>query len=74
MEQKPPASNAAIPDDDEDPYGSENGEEEKKITVLKLRVFINIDEDDNDTEGKNLDLNNLFKRVDPKLSFYKDVR
>ena len=73
MEQKPPASNNAIPDDDDDPYGSEE-EKEEKIKLLKLRVFINIEEEDMSEAAKALDLTKLFKRVDPKLSFYKDVR
>ena len=71
MDKRPPSS---MPDDsDDDVYGAEQ-EETEKAKTLKLRVFINIDEEDDDTEGKNLDLNSLFTRVDQALSFYKDVR
>ena len=46
-------------------------DEEAKETKIKVRVFINFDEDD-DNKYK-IDLNDLFKREDASLPFYVDV-
>ena len=40
-------------------------------TKIKIRVFINMDEDDNNQ--KNIDLNHIFKRTDLEKPFYVDV-
>ena len=46
-------------------------DEEAKETKIKVRVFINFDEDDDNKY--NIDLNDLFKREDASLPFYVDV-
>ena len=38
---------------------------------MKIRVFINFDEDDDNEH--DIDLNDLFKRVDNTLPYYVDV-
>lgn len=43
---------------------AEAGTASKATKLIKLRVYINIDEDDADTEGLNVDLNKLFIRED----------
>ena len=50
-------------------------EEESKVgpKAIKLRVYINMDEDDVDKEGKKVDLHRLFVREDSSLPFYIDV-
>lgn len=47
------------------------GDEEAKDSKIKIRVFINFDEDDDNKY--NIDLNDLFKRVDKTLPYYVDV-
>ena len=41
--------------------------------LIKVRVFINMDEDDEDDESKGVDLGTLFLREDEDLPFYTDV-
>ena len=46
-------------------------DEEAKESKIKIRVFINFDEDDDNKY--NIDLNDLFKREDTTLPYYVDV-
>ena len=41
--------------------------------LIKLRMFINMDEDDPDTDKLNVDLTKLFIREDSSLPFFVDV-
>lgn len=69
-------------DDDQDLDAAEaelmaldEGANAKKSSTVKLRVFINMDEDDEDSEGKNVDLTKLFVREDISFTpFYVDVK
>jgi len=45
--------------------------EEAKDTTIKIRVFICMDEDDDNKHG--VDLNDLFKRIDTSMPYYVDV-
>lgn len=47
-------------------------DEEAKESKIKIRVFINFDEDDDNKY--NIDLNDLFKREDTTLPYYVDVQ
>lgn len=47
------------------------GDEEAKDSKIKIRVFINFDEDDDNKYDINL--NELFKREDLTLPYYVDV-
>lgn len=38
---------------------------------IQIRMFIDMDEDDGNE--KNININEMFKRTDPKLQFYVDV-
>ena len=44
--------------------GMNDGNGEKKSGSIKLTVYINKDEDDEDESGKNVDLTKLFLRED----------
>ena len=59
--------------DDMNNEKADAGAASKASKLIKLRVYINIDEDDPDTEGKNVDLNKLFIREDQTLPYYIDV-
>ena len=50
--------------------GMNDGNEEKKSGIIKLTVYINKDEDDEDEDGKNVDLTKLFLREDEDFPFY----
>ena len=42
--------------------------------LMKVRIFINMDEDDTGNQNKEkINPKDIFKRDDPKLSFYVDV-
>ena len=51
--------------------GGLGGEQKAKDSKIKIKVFINMDEDDDNKHG--LDLNDLFKREDTTMPFYVDV-
>ena len=51
--------------------GGLGGEQKAKDSKIKIKVFINMDEDDDNKHG--LDLNDLFKREDTAMPFYVDV-
>ena len=52
-----------------------NGQDSKLAPkLIKVRVFINMDEDDEDDECKGVDLDQLFLKKDKDLPFYIDVR
>lgn len=52
--------------------GGLGGEQKAKDSKIKIKVFINMDEDDDNKHG--LDLNDLFKREDTALPFYVDIQ
>jgi len=52
--------------------GGLGGEQKAKDSKIKIKVFINMDEDDDNKHG--LDLNDLFKREDTTMPFYVDIQ
>jgi hypothetical protein len=52
--------------------GGLGGEQKAKDSKIKIKVFINMDEDDDNKHG--LDLNDLFKREDTAMPFYVDIQ
>ena len=55
-------------------FGADQDANEKLPNSVKLRVYINMDEDDEDADGKNVDLTQLFIREEESLPFFLDLK
>ena len=59
---------------EEELFGADQDANEKFPNSIKLRVYINMDEDDEDADGKNVDLTQLFIREEASVPFFLDLK
>ena len=55
-------------------FGADKDANEKLPNSVKLRIYINIDEDDEHADGKNVDLTQLFIREEESLPYFLDLK